>query len=729
MITNILLINPKHSYRLGAPPLGIGYILSYARAMSQNNVIFLDENFVSNPDNDIFSIITENNIGFVGVSFASSAITRVLRICQFVREHFGNSIVLFAGGYHPTSEPEKTLQLMPDFDFIVTGEGEQVISALGEGWKSLPNVAYIENGRFIQNPLLYIEQIDTIPFPQRSDFDNRYYLPSFGTIAGIYGRVATIMSSRGCPYSCNFCSSKAIQKKVRYHSTNYVMDEIEHILGRVGEIDYLYFLDVMFLTNWGRVEELCRSFIHARLPRRFRWAATVASNVVNDEKIRLMKEAGCFYLSFGFESNSQRVLSIINKKATPEHNRTACDLCRKQGLYVNSAFLFGIPGETTEDLKETIRFVKKNAVHFTGVNIMKPLPGSPFYYDFVQKSIINPSLEEWHEISSIHVKGRIFNDLVSSENYKRYIRKFDRAVYIQSKIAFVKANWRKTIKYFIKRNLSFIPDTTYFEELSPDEYKAQTKINWTTAPCGSSYSGKELMTKEFYEEVEHHRYSTHPWILENIGRFDLKGKKLLEIGYGMGTDHLSLARQGAELFGLDLTPKNLEITRRRLHLFGFDSQLAVGDAERLPYNDQSFDFVYSFGVIHHSPDTQKIISEIYRILKPGGRCWITVYHRNSIFFWWSLFIYDWIIKGGRKRETLKQRISRIEYPNINPNLVIRLFGRKEIERMFYRFSKVKTTVNHLIRDDIALFGKYLPEALLKLLSRISGWYIIVDARK
>ena len=123
-----------------------------------------------------------------------------------------------------------------------------------------------------------------------------------------------------------------------------------------------------------------------------------------------MKEAGCFYLSFGFESNSERVLKIIGKKATSEDNRKACLICKKNNIYINSAFLFGIPGEKAEDLQKTIDFVRTNNVQFTGINIMKPLPGSPFYYDFVKRGLIKPSIKEWHNISSINVPGKIYND-------------------------------------------------------------------------------------------------------------------------------------------------------------------------------------------------------------------------------------------------------------------------------------------------------------------------------
>lgn len=277
-------------------------------------------------------------------------------------------------------------------------------------------------------------------------------------------------------------------------------------------------------------------------------------------------------------------------------------------------------------------------------------------------------------------------------------------------------------------------DTVNFKDLSPDEYKKETSDKWTDTPCGSNYTNKEFLSKEYFDEIEFHRYETHPWIREAIDSFDLKGKKVLEIGFGMGSDHLSLARRGAFMNGIDLTPSHVEITKARLNIFGEVSNLVNGDAELLPYKNESFDFVYSLGVIHHSPDTEKIISEIHRVLKPGGGCYIAVYHKNSLFFWWSVFLVNYLIKRAWLKRTLKQQISLIEYPGTNENLVIKLYKRKEFADLFYRYKRVNSCVKHLIPIDIAYFSKYFkePQKPTPLLTKIAsklGWYVIVEAKK
>lgn len=277
-------------------------------------------------------------------------------------------------------------------------------------------------------------------------------------------------------------------------------------------------------------------------------------------------------------------------------------------------------------------------------------------------------------------------------------------------------------------------DTKDFKELSAEEYKRQTRANWTLAPCGSNYGTGEFASKEYFEQVEAHRYGTHPWIKKAIDTFDIKDKDVLEIGFGMGTDHMNLARRGGCMNGIDLTPRNLEVTASRFELYGLKSKLITGDAENLPYPDNSMDFVYSFGVIHHSPDTERIVAEIRRVLKPGGRCWVTVYHKRSIFFWWSTFLVNFLLLGGWRKRSLKQQISLIEYPNTNENMVIRLYNKSDFLKLFGNFSFCAASMYHLLPADIFFVCRFFadpfrPAPFLDFLGKYVGWYIVVDAVK
>ena len=290
------------------------------------------------------------------------------------------------------------------------------------------------------------------------------------------------------------------------------------------------------------------------------------------------------------------------------------------------------------------------------------------------------------------------------------------------------------INFFSGLSRLFDLDTINFHNLSNKEFKRETIKNWTSAPCGSSYSDKKYLTKEYFEEIEKHRYATHPWILEAIHSFSIDQKKVLEIGFGMGTDHLSMARRGATLFGVDLTPRNIEVTKARFDLYGHKSRIMLGDAESLPLPDGEMDFVYSFGVAHHSPNTEKFIQEIFRVLRPGGKCYVTVYHKHSAFFWWNVYLVNYIFKRGWQKRTLRQQLSLIEHPNDNENLVIRLYEKKQFTKIFDQFRSVKSFIKHCLPADFVHLDRFyenptLPTPFFSKIGNKIGWYVVVEATK
>lgn len=136
---------------------------------------------------------------------------------------------------------------------------------------------------------------------------------------------------------------------------------------------------------------------------------------------------------------------------------------------------------------------------------------------------------------------------------------------------------------------------------------------WNIASCGEMYLPEA--TQDGFNQQAKTRYQLEPYILDFAEFSHYKQKKVLEIGVGLGADHQQFAAAGAELTGIDLTERAIEYTQRRLQLFGLHSNLNTGDAENLSFADNSFDLVYSWGVLHHSPDTQKTFTEVFRVLK------------------------------------------------------------------------------------------------------------------
>jgi SAM-dependent methyltransferase len=268
------------------------------------------------------------------------------------------------------------------------------------------------------------------------------------------------------------------------------------------------------------------------------------------------------------------------------------------------------------------------------------------------------------------------------------------------------------------------------------EYKGAARANWSAVACGTDAALAARHTREYFEEIERYRYGTQPWTAEAIDRLPVDGRRVLELGFGAGTDHLRLARRVARITGIDLTPQNFVETTRRFAHDGRRPRLAVADMESLPFRAAAFDLVFSFGVLHHTPDIDQALREVTRVLAPGGRAWVAVYHRRSVFFWWSVFGFGFLLKGGFRRRSLRAQLSRVEHPNTNEGLVVRLHTRREIGGRFGAagFEKVCTRVIHIVPGDVAgldvlLSSPEKPRAWLSWLGRFWGWYVVVEAER
>lgn len=173
------------------------------------------------------------------------------------------------------------------------------------------------------------------------------------------------------------------------------------------------------------------------------------------------------------------------------------------------------------------------------------------------------------------------------------------------------------------------------------ELKESVRSYWNQQSCGTDIATSEKFSQEYFEEIEEHRYAMEPEIMPFAQFTRWRGAKMLEVGVGAGTDFLQWVRAGTKAHGIDLTQEGIDHVRHRLDIYGLECEdLRVGDAENIPHEDDSFDLVYSWGVIHHSPDTQKALHEIARVVRPGGRVKLMVYNRKSAYV-----VYKWLRWG------------------------------------------------------------------------------------
>jgi SAM-dependent methyltransferase len=250
---------------------------------------------------------------------------------------------------------------------------------------------------------------------------------------------------------------------------------------------------------------------------------------------------------------------------------------------------------------------------------------------------------------------------------------------------------------------------------------------WARDPAGAlSARESELGTPESFAQIERHRYSEQPWMHETFGYDRFAGQRLLEIGVGLGTDHLQFARGGARMTGIDLTPRCIELTRRRFDQEGLASDLHGMDAERLGFDDGLFDAAYSFGVLHHVPSTERAFAEVRRVLQPGGVFIGALYNRWSVFM--AGVVYERARYGEWRHESLWERLSRIEYssPGESPGPLVRLFGARELKRTLSNagFCEVKVEQRHFGMK----LNRKLPERLVDVAARHAGCYLVYHPR-
>ena len=263
--------------------------------------------------------------------------------------------------------------------------------------------------------------------------------------------------------------------------------------------------------------------------------------------------------------------------------------------------------------------------------------------------------------------------------------------------------------------------------------KQRAREQWTNDPAGAiDGRAHEFGTRDFFDEVERHRYEKYaPWMSEVMGFSDVAGTRLLEVGCGMGTDLLQFARGGAGVTGVDLTPRSVETSRHHLKLYGQTGDFALTDAETLPFAEESFDVVYSNGVLHHTPDTAGAVREIHRVLRPGGLARVMLYHRRSWNYWVEIMLHRGLLRGqffrGQSAEDIMSRYVEVNEGEGRP--LVKVYSRSQARKLFSMFSEVQTQVRQLTKGDFYFLGSLVPQSVLNVLGRRIGWNVIISARK
>ena len=262
--------------------------------------------------------------------------------------------------------------------------------------------------------------------------------------------------------------------------------------------------------------------------------------------------------------------------------------------------------------------------------------------------------------------------------------------------------------------------------------KREAQKQWDTDPCGAvTAAGEQIGTLAFYRAVRTYRYEVHaPWMDSAMRFASAAGSSVLEIGVGLGSDHYRFAAAGCQMTALDLSSEHLRHTQRHMALEGLTTKAVLGDAEQMPFADACFDLVYSMGVLHHTPRTDKALAEVLRVLRPGGTALIGLYHRNSAFFWLETLLINGVLRGRLLTRGWRRLLSDIEYRS-DPAAaapLVKVYSRGQTARLLAAFANLQVETHH-IQAPTARLERWLPREMLERRCSRLGWYLVARARK
>lgn len=317
----------------------------------------------------------------VFTDFAASA----FHIAKLCKKEFPSSPVVM-GGPHIHVKSQESLQICPDVDFTVLGEGEMTFIELlryiqdhSVPIESIDGIAYRQDGEIIHNkPRMVIKDLDAVPFPERSLLLNekKYSSEDMGLL----------MSSRGCPFHCTYC---ATEKRVRYRTIDHIIAEIEQVKQKYHTTQFTI-KDDTFTMNAKRVYEFCEKLKQKRL--HIRWECNTRANLIDEQLLITMKSAGCNFIKIGVETGSQKILDYMNKGVSFEDMEKASKLFKKVGIHWTGYFMMGIPGETREDIQNTLDFMCKIRPDFAYIAVYQPYPGTAMFFDGIKRGLIKSDM-------------------------------------------------------------------------------------------------------------------------------------------------------------------------------------------------------------------------------------------------------------------------------------------------------------------------------------------------
>ena len=438
----VVLINPPGKSSFLTPPLGLMYVASSLKKAGKTPRIL---DFMLDDFKEDFLFENIKDAKYIGISAVTPLIHSAISLASLIKKRFPEKKIIL-GGPHASLLPKETLEKGKCIDYIIKGEGEERIVSLIdylEGRKvELDGVVFSRGEKIIDLPITgLIENLDAIPFPDRSLIPFERYSDKLNSRRK---PACTMITSRGCPFWCIYCSKPIFGNTVRQRSPENIIEEIKYLKEKYN-VKEIIFYDDSFTINREHTIRLCQMIIDRNMDISFKCETRV--NLVDKDLLLLMKKAGCYLMGYGIESGSQRVLDILKKNTTIEQIKEAVKTTKQAGIEVLGYFMMGIPGETEEDIKETINFSRQLDLDYAQFSIATAFPGTELYKTTKVKTNWSKSfyaLGEKHNTSLSDVNIEKLNHYLKKAYYSFYFRPF----FIINKIR--RINSFSTLKYYLR---------------------------------------------------------------------------------------------------------------------------------------------------------------------------------------------------------------------------------------------------------------------------------------
>lgn len=394
---------------------------------------------------EVISVLKDFDPDVVGFTVLSPEVGSAVKFSSLAKEGRKDRVVVW-GGHHATFLPDDVLSYGV-VDVVARGEGEktavELLSALKQGragLKDVRGISYIENGKVVHNrDQELIEDLDAVPFPA-------HHLAMFPEAFKHMERIG-IMTNRGCPFRCGYCSSPTFTRKtVRFRSYENVLAEIRHVT-RFYNKNVVSFLDDNFTINKKRVTDLCDHLMSADL--KVSWDTMTRADILSEDVVKLLKEADCCGITIGIESGSERMLKKINKGVNIGKVVEAFDLLYKYDIPSGANFMAGFPEETMADIDETFSVMKRIKTENINFNIFEPIPGSPLLEDCKRLGLV-PADIDWRTFGFWPM--HYFNSVIPPKEFEEKVIGITRWVFDYKCSARVR--WMR-IKPYIKNDLLY----------------------------------------------------------------------------------------------------------------------------------------------------------------------------------------------------------------------------------------------------------------------------------